>query len=152
MKKPRRPRKPSKVLYCFSSGRVLHEHGKAIRFMDVLKIILNEASKMMNIPKDKLNIDDCVIYRESLYWDLGGLSQKLVDDHFPEKYGSNVRAYKKKMTAYKKKLKQYNINLKVWEAWNLKQRQDKIVDQMKQLEKRLAEIQSEIDLVQEEVS
>lgn len=153
MRKPRKPRKPTPVLYYLGEPKAPKTNSYRHNLSLLTKEILKKASEELKIPIEQVKEEN--IYLESsgywgipsIYYSLCSLTDKEVRHSFNEETLKKVKKYRKSLERYETKFKQYIINQKVWNAWKLKNKKDELLDKMSSLKKELSKLEQKIEFI-----
>ena len=145
MKRPVKPRTPSKVVKPSEfehKGRKVGSINswKGITLAQAIEKIVERTSRKLGIPIEE--VDHSQIMLRQLMADIYGPSDKP-----NRKYNTQMKAYKESANTFperkrkfQKKLKQYEIEMRIYEAWCLKVKEDKLLTEKKNLETQISKI------------
>lgn len=150
MKKPRLPKKPKKVYKPKEySNQLTHETWFSTNSSTVLTLeelcasITQKYAKKLKLDASKVKPADIAI--RDVCCTIGKF-KLLRDPNFAKKqksYLKRLELAKGSLDSYEEQLKKYNIDLDIYNAWLVKQREDKLKDKLKSIEKKLDEVKRE---------
>ena len=139
---PKKPKKPSKYTEDFirlGSRSSYYKTANLADFVEKIKILV---AKKTNREVKSITLDEIYFTEYSMkLLAVVGTPNPTYEAEMKKYTEKTFPKYKKTMERYRKRLKVYQINKEVWDAWQLKQEEDRLLNQLKDIEVSLKEIE-----------
>ena len=142
MKKPVKPREPSRPLHRIMDVSAAFGSYSKIPLKEIERKIVGRAAVVLAVPEGELDIAQCVVANGVIRWDVSGLSEKALANS-DARLQKQAVLFKEKRAQYLKRCRQYEINHNLWCAWELKSKKGKLEESMRRLQQELNALNDE---------